>query len=270
VIARLRIRCLAKVCQHCLRATRAASYLGAMSRRTSAFLLVLVLALVACSPRTTRAVKTSGFLGDYSRLQPGGSGRALLVYRAPDANLARYDKVLLDPVTVCRPPDASDAVSRADLQRLADLLYGMLLSRLRTYLMVQQPGPQTLRIRAALTEATPSSTSMDIMSQIGPVTGAASRGKEMATGTPAWVGAASAEIQVLDAETGKELLAAADRRVGEKTLTGSSDPWSDVTDTFALWADAVINRLQAETVRRASFPGGHSRRADDGGGRSGA
>jgi uncharacterized protein DUF3313 len=221
-----------------------------MSRRTSVLSLAMVLALVACSPRTTRqapAVKASGFLGDYSRLQPGGPGRALLVYRAPDANLARYDKVLLDPVTVWRPPDAPDTVSRADLQRLADLLYGMLLSRLRTYyVMVQQPGPQTLRIRAALTEATPSSTSMDIMSQIGPVTGAASKGKEMATGTPAWVGAASAEIQVLDAESGKELLAAADRRVGEKTLTGSSDPWSDVTDTFALWADAVINRLQAE------------------------
>jgi hypothetical protein len=233
-----------------LRATSVASYLGTMSRRTSVLLLVMVLALVACSPRTTRqapAVQTSGFLGDYSRLQPGGPGRALLVYRAPDANLARYDKVLLDPVTVWRPPGASEAVSRADLQRLADLLYGMLLSRLRTYyVMVQQPGPQTLRIRAALTEATPSSTSMDIVSQIGPVTGAASRANEMATGTPAWVGAASAEIEVLDAESGKELLAAADRRVGEKTLTGSSDPWSDVTDTFAIWADAVFGRLQAE------------------------
>jgi len=233
-----------------LRATSVASYLGAMPRRTCPFLLVMIVGLVACSPRTTRqapALKPSGFLGDYSRLQPGGPGHALLVYRASDANFARYDKVLLDPVTVWRPPGASDGVSRADLQRLADLFYGMLLSRLRTYyVMVQQPGPQTLRIRAALTEATSSSTSMDIMSQIGPVTGAASRGKEMATGTPAWVGAASAEIQLLDAETGKELLAAADRRVGEKTLTGSSDPWSDVTDTLAVWADAVIGRLQAE------------------------
>ena len=221
-----------------------------MSPRPPSGLLALLVALAACSPQTTRqapAMKPSGFLGDYSRLQPGGPGRALLVYRAPDANISAYDKVLLDPVTVWRPPGATDAVSRADLQRLADLLYGMLLSRLQTYyVMVQNPGPKTLRIRAALTEATPSSTSMDIMSQIGPVTGAASRTKEMATGTPAWVGAASAEIEVLDAETGKELLAAADRRVGEKTLTGSSDPWGDVTDAFSLWANAVIDRLQAE------------------------
>jgi hypothetical protein len=221
-----------------------------MPRRTPSGLLAAFLALAACSAQTTRqapAVNASGFLGDYSRLQPGGPGRALLVYRAPDVNIAAYDKLILDPVTVWRPPGATDAVSRADLQRLADLLYGMLLSRLRTYyIMVQNPGPKTLRIRAALTEATPSSTSMDIVSQIGPITGAASRANAMATGTPGWVGAASAEIQVLDAETGKELFAAADRRFGEKTLTGSSDPWADVTDTLALWADAVIGRLQAE------------------------
>src|SRR5262249_8142681 len=58
-----------------------------MLPRTSPSLLVMVLAL-GCPPRTTRrapAVKTSGFLGDYSRLQPGGPGHALLVYRAPDA-----------------------------------------------------------------------------------------------------------------------------------------------------------------------------------------
>jgi hypothetical protein len=220
--------------------------------------IVLAVTLVACSAQTTQqapAVAPSGFLGDYSRLEAGGPGHALLSYKAPDANLAAYDKVLLDPVTVWRAPGASEGVPRAELQRLANLLYGMLQSRLRTYyVMVQSPGPQTLRIRAALTEATPSSTTMDIMSQIGPISAAADEVKEMATGTPAWVGAAAAEIQVLDAETGRELLAAADRRVGHKTLTGSSDPWADVTDSFGLWADGVIARLQAEGGPKRPLP----------------
>src|SRR6185436_1980186 len=103
--------------------------------RSPLCLVAAILVLAACSAQTTRqapAVKASGFLGDYSRLQPGGPGRALLVYRAPDANIAGYDKVLLDPVTVWLAPGASEAVSRADLQRPADLLYGMLLSRLKT------------------------------------------------------------------------------------------------------------------------------------------
>ena len=161
------------------------------ARRT---VLAAFLALAACSAQTTRqapSVKPSGFLGDYSRLKPGGPGRALLVYRAPDANFAAYDQVLLDPVTVWRAPGASDTVSREDLQRLADLLQGTLASRLRTYyVMVRSPGPTTLRIRAALTEATPSSTTMDVISQVGPISGTAGKMKEMATGTPAWAGAA--------------------------------------------------------------------------------
>jgi hypothetical protein len=221
-----------------------------MPSRAPLVLLAAVLTLTACSGQTTRqapAARPSGFLSDYSRLQPGGPGRALLVYRAPDIDIAAYDKILLDPVTVWRAPGASADVSRADLQRLADLLYGTLLSRLRTYyLIVQNPGPKTLRIRAALTEATPSSTTMDVMSQLGPISGAAGKAKEMASGTPAWVGAAGAEIEVVDSESGEQIMAAADRRVGEKTLTGSSDPWADVTDTFQLWADAVIDRLRAE------------------------
>lgn len=192
-------------------------------------------------------MKPSGFLPDSSRLQPGGPGRALLVYRAPDANVAAYDKVLLDPVTVWRAPGTSQSVSRADLQQLADLLYGALYLRLRTYyVMVRKPGPRTLRIRAALTEATSSSTTMDVMSQVTPGAKVAGQVSEMATGTPAWVGAASAEIEITDAETGQEILAAADRRVGEKTLTGAHEPWDDVKEMFRVWSERVVGRLQEE------------------------
>jgi hypothetical protein len=43
----------------------------------------------------------AGFLPNASLLQPGGSGRAALVYRNPTADFSRYNKVLLDPVTIC-------------------------------------------------------------------------------------------------------------------------------------------------------------------------
>jgi len=215
-------------------------------------LVLTAVALAACSsgPNTRQAPAVQpkgGFLHDYSKLQPGGPGRALLVYRAPDANVRGYDKVLLDPVTIWRVPVVGDTVSRADLQRLADLLYGSLMTRLRTYyVMVSTPGPKTLRIRAALTEATPSSTTMDVMSQIGPVSRTAAAAKETQTGTPAWVGAASAELEVLDAETGEQLFAAVDRRVGEKTMNAATKPWADVEDTFRIWSEAVVARLQEE------------------------
>jgi hypothetical protein len=74
------MRCLATACQRCLRATRAASYLSGMSRRTSVFLLV-VLALVGCSPRTTFGVWADAVTG---RLQAeGGPTRVLPWWAQP-------------------------------------------------------------------------------------------------------------------------------------------------------------------------------------------
>src|SRR5436305_13081458 len=48
----------------------------------------------------------AGFLPNASLLQPGGSGRAALVYRNPTADFSRYNKVLLDPVAIWTTPDS--------------------------------------------------------------------------------------------------------------------------------------------------------------------
>jgi len=49
-------------------------------------------------------------------------------------------------------------------------------------------------------------------------------------------------------------LAAVDRRVGEKTLTGATDPWSDAEEAFRVWADRFVDRLQAEGGPRRPLP----------------
>ena len=219
--------------------------------------MLAILLLAACSPQKSRqaaSVRPSGFLGDYSRLRPGTGGEALLVYRAPDPHLARYRSVILDRVAIWAG-SSDPGAPRADLQRLADSLYGSVLVRLRTYyFVVDQPGPDVMRVRAALTEAKPSSVNLDILSNIGPITGTVAGVKEMATGTRAFVGAASGEVEVSDSQSGEVLLAAADRRVGTKTLAGSSDPWSDVDEALVVWADRLIVRLQAEGGPRQPLP----------------
>ncbi len=226
-------------------------------RRTAAPLLAVLLMLGGCAAQTTRqapAVRPAGFLSDYSKLRPGGAGEARLIYRADGVDLSPFDKVIVDRVVVWGTAIADDR-PREELQHLADLLYGSILSRLQTYyVVVNAPGPGVMRVRVALTEARPSSVGLDILSNIGPVTGLISGAKQMATGTHAFVGAASVEGEVLDAPTGKVLLAAVDRRVGEKTLTGATNPWSDVEDAFRVWADRFIDRLQAEGGARRPLP----------------
>jgi Protein of unknown function (DUF3313) len=163
--------------------------------------------------------------------------------------------MILDRVEVWKDAEARGDVPPDEAQRLADLLYSTVLVRLRTYyIMTQTPGPDTLRLRVGLTEARPSSPTLDVLSMVGPVTGLVDDVNKVATGTHAFVGAASAEAQVLDNHSGRVLIEAVDRRVGDKAFTGASGSWSDVQNAFIVWADRLIERLQAEGGPRRPLP----------------
>jgi hypothetical protein len=94
--------------------------------RRPRLLAVALLFAVACTARphrSTPAADNSGFLDDYSLLRPGPEGGFALVYRDPKVDWAKYDKVLLEPVTLWRSGrQALDPVPEGDLLRLiADL-----------------------------------------------------------------------------------------------------------------------------------------------------
>ena len=221
--------------------------------------LAIVALVGACAPTETKQAASmrpsAGFLHDPSALRPGAPGEALLLYRAEGLNLAPYPKMMLDRVEVWDDARARGELLREDKQKLADLLYATVLTRVRSYyVMTQAPGPDTIRLRIGLTEATASSPTLDVLSMMGPVTGTVSHANEVATGTAAFVGAASAEAEVLDSATGRVLFAAADRRVGQKAFTGSTGAWSDVQNAFIVWADRLVARLQAEGGPRRPLP----------------
>jgi Protein of unknown function (DUF3313) len=101
-------------------------------------------------------MQPQGFLGDYSQLMPGAEGEAALRYIKPDVQWASYDKVIVAPVTVWRSP-ADSGIPEQDLKTAADYLYEQLREGLgKDFELVDQPGPDTLRLEAALTGARPS------------------------------------------------------------------------------------------------------------------
>ena len=65
---------------------------GAVSASATTFVALLLLLAGCATTEQTRSVEPSGFLGDYSRLQPGKSGQALLVYIDGTADFSRYDE----------------------------------------------------------------------------------------------------------------------------------------------------------------------------------
>ena len=224
-----------------------------MKTRTLVYMLALIAVSVAACATTqqARTVETTGFLSHYELLKPGGEGRALLVYRNPHADFSRYDKVVIDRVTIWKGNNSKlRDVDHADLRRLVlDLHYAIKDKLDEDYTIVDKGGPGTMRISAALTEAGKSKAALDIFSTIVPTARILSAGKGMATGTESFVGGAAAELEITDTETGELLLAAVDKRAGGKSLKGSTDRWSDVRFAFAYWAQRIKDRLAEERAR---------------------
>ena len=209
------------------------------------FVLLALAGLLAGCAQTSqaRSVQTSGFLGDYSMLQEGKSGEALLVYKNPKANWASYDKIMLDPVTVWASQDSPMAPE--DTQLLADLLYTKIKDALSTdYKFVTAPGPGVMRLQVAITEADKPNVVMHTVGNIVPQLMMLSNIKKLATGTRAFAGQASVEAKMTDGATGKLLSAAVDKRGGgggpARAFEGTG---ADIEHAYDYWAQKLKWRL---------------------------
>ena len=206
---------------------------------------VFLLLITGCSSTfQTRKVETSGFLGDYSQLEKGGEDEAQLMYINPQADFEGYTKILMDPVKFYSDEDSK--LEGEDKQRVVDYLHATIKEQLKAeYTFVNEPSPETMRLRVAITEAKGSKVVMDTISSVIPVGIALGLVKKVATGTNLSVGKASIELEIQDAQTGERLAAVVDERAGRK-YTGKFDKfdkYSTVEDAFDYWAKKLKKRL---------------------------
>ncbi len=214
----------------------------------------LLVGLTAC--KTSRGVSAkhieqSGFLNDYSQLQPGGKGKAALVYVDPTVDWKRYTKVKIEPVQLWGSDDPKSSLSKLskeDQQMLVNLLYESLQEHLsKDYQIVDQTGPDVLVVRAAITQAKKSRPVANLVSSAYMPLRAVSLGKRLATGTDIAVGSVTIEAELLDGQTHQRLAAAVDRRAGTKALrTKFKGTWGDVKLAFDAWAQRLETRLAEE------------------------
>ena len=202
-----------------------------------------MLALAACSATQQSGAQPSGFLRDYSQLKEGGEGEALLVYVNPKADFRKYTEITIDPVTIWADP-GTKRIPRNEAQILADELDDSLCLALgEDYRLVDRAGPDTLRLRVAITEAEGSWHVEDLIgSKLDPELRAALP-EEPSDETSGFVGKAGVEGELLDSATGERLLAAVDRRAGARRLKPEKRTWQDVYDAFDYWAERLRGRL---------------------------
>jgi len=209
--------------------------------------LALLIGCTTSQSKQARTVEKSGFLGDYSMLSPGGEGEALLFYENPEANWPSYNKIFLAPVAYYGGRDTyPKGFTRADLQKLVNRFYYILYNDLaEDYQMVDEPAPDTLRIQVALTSVGESSQTADSVSAVAPVIVNPIRNfAGSLSGETVFAGQASIEAKITDGLTGKLLYAAVDRRVGQRSTSGSSTRrTADVEEIMWYWGDLARYRL---------------------------
>jgi hypothetical protein len=210
--------------------------------------LVTALALAACDAlQPYSGVEARGFLGDYSRLEPGAPEEApALVFIDPSADFAPYDEVLIEPVTIWKREGSPLDVPAGDLERLVDRLEAALRRQLgQEFAIMERPGLRTLRLRTAIAEAQGAEAVLDVTSSMPPRAPAADPEEPLVESLRSLLARAAIEVEVLDALSNRRLAAAVDTRAAERALERPPATWGDVEEAWDDWADGVQAALAA-------------------------
>lgn len=220
--------------------------------KTKTFLLLItvIVLFTGCAAKQSRRVEKSGFLGNYTELKKGNSNEALYVYENPSIKCNTYNKVIIDPVLLWAKGDNSDlaTLNPKDKKMLLTIAWGTLYDAMEKgqFKIVQESGPDVLRVRGAITEASKANVLLADILAVAPYAWMASTVWGMGTGKWPFLGELSGEVEILDSETGERLFAGVDKVVGR--LGGNLNPlnrWGDVVDGFQLWRDRMSERMES-------------------------
>jgi hypothetical protein len=214
---------------------------------------LLLGSLAGCS--TTRQVSESkkdfsGFLGDYSMLHKGTNDEANFVYLDPTADWSKYTKVYIMNVDLWKndvKDSPLDGLSPDSQQLLVNFFHTALVDAFKKdFEIVDQPGPDVLVAHVAITEAGKCRPVLDLISSVIPQAAVLSAGKELITGTGAFVGTVRIEAYVTDGASSQRLAEIVDERAGGKAWSSKlQGTWGDAKLAFDWWSEHFAERVEA-------------------------
>jgi hypothetical protein len=220
-----------------------------MALAKKVFLVAVVSAAIAGCASKSAAPKffPSGFLENYEILKPGGEDEPRFLYKNPEVDIPEYEKIFLDRVTIWRGSDrVEEEEEREDSVRIATMLYSAFHAALKVHHVVtDQPGPDVIRFRLALTDVGPESEELVVYSTSLPPPETFPGDREIDEGTRAFLHRATVEAEATDSETGELLRAAVGKRVEELAEDGRIDTWSELDELFVRSAERVSKRVRA-------------------------
>lgn len=213
-----------------------------MMKRIMIFVFIALL-LLSFSASATEKMPRSGFLGDYLGFKPGPSGGANWVYFKKDVEFGKYKKVMFDQVTFYLKEDAKDkGIQPEDIRELTDAFDNAVRENIGAYYpLVNQPGPDVMRIRVAITDLVPNKPGVSAVLTVMPIGLGISMIKKAVTGKHTGVGETGMEMEALDSLTNERIAAAIDWQSGRK-LSGLKK-WGSAEETFKFWTERIKARL---------------------------
>lgn len=199
------------------------------------FVMAVVLMFAAgCA----KAPPGSGFLKDYSALKMDPDDESLKWWEKPGVDWKRYKKLVVDPVVVYLHPEAKNRQIEPDvLKEMTDYFRGVVIEEVQdTYSVVTAPGPDVLRIRAAITDLIPANPLVNIITTAGVC-------------LPLDMGGASMEAMFLDSTTHELLGAVVDTKKGTPVDINGFTTWGHAKGAFKDWAKLLKESLEYETKK---------------------
>jgi hypothetical protein len=191
----------------------------------------------------------SGFLSDYSKLQPDPKDSGLLIYWANEDFLKHSTKFMINPVIVYMGPD--QGVDPEDLVKM-DQIFNKAISEELTksghYEIVTEPGPGVMLLRLAITNV--KTTGGKKNAAMKGATTAASVALVPGIGllVPRLsVGSISVEGEFVDSVSGAPQVEFMATKTGRRYFSGLKQfkSWGDIEAAFKSWAKDFRQRSDA-------------------------
>jgi hypothetical protein len=186
---------------------------------------LLFASALLCGCAKTPPARQTGFLSDYSNLEPVTDKR--MVYTSPAAR--GYHAFIVTPVEFRLPPQQLNPEKRAEVARHFQRRLGEVIEK-QGFEVVEEPGVDVALIRVALTDVAASTW----WQKIHPVSRAAGAG----------TGGAAMEGEVVDSVTGRQLAAVVQAAPGNQFDITAFTTVQDVNSAIDKWADQFAKRLR--------------------------
>lgn len=213
--------------------------------------------------------ETKGFLSDYSKLTPVEGDKDAYRYIDTSVDFSKYKKLQLDRIKVYYKEDTDyKGIDPDDLKALTDYFHQAILKAVGDdYTVVNETGPDVLRVRIAVTDLVPNKPEASVVSLAVPFAWVADAGSGAAkgeVGSTAFTGEATIEMEAMDSVSSQQVGAYVDKEVGKKyqwskgistgvnSYMSAYSKWDYTQKAMDAWAQRLktsLDELQAKTKK---------------------